>query len=188
VKRHIKPNAAFLQAGLLRAEKNKVTTSDVYSVPEGGTALAYVTAPDPTGALLARMKAALAGIEGIEAAIEPPDYVRYGLPLPSDNNQMGALFLVAKDGYAFSGDPSGDVVVDAPAASLGSHGYVATDPDLRSLFIASGRGIRRGVSVASVNAVDVAPTIAHLLGLDLGKVDGVPLTQILETNPASQAR
>ena len=188
VKRHIKPNAAFLKAGLLQAEKNRVTKSDVYSVSEGGTALAYVTAPDPTGALLGRMKAALAGIEGIEAAIEPSDYERYGLPLPSDNNQMGALFLVAKDGYAFSGDPGGDVVVDAPAASLGSHGYVATDPDLRSLFIASGRGIRRGVSVESVNAVDVAPTIAHLLGLDLGKVDGVPLTQILETNPASHAR
>jgi hypothetical protein len=181
VKRHVKPNAAFLKAGLLQADKSKVVKSQAYSVSEGGTALAYLTAPDPGGALLGRMKAALAGLEGIEAVIEPADYGRYGLPHPSENAQMGALFLVAKDGYAFSADPSGDPVVDAPAASLGSHGYVASDPDLRALFIASGRGIRRGVTLDTVHAVDVAPTIAHLLGVDLGKVEGVPLTQILDT-------
>lgn len=179
VKRQIRPNAALLKAGLLQMEQNKIARAEAYSVPEGGTALAYVTVPDTSGAVLKRMKDALAGIEGIEAIVEPQDYARYGLPQPGDNTQMGALFLIAKDGYAFSADAGDQVVVDAPAASLGSHGYVATDPDLRALFIASGRGIRSGTTVESVNTIDLAPTMARLLGLDLGQVDGRVLTDIL---------
>ena len=52
--------------------------------------------------MLARVRKAIAGIEGIDAVIEPGDYARYGLPLPSVNNQMGVLFVTPKDGYAFA--------------------------------------------------------------------------------------
>ena len=38
---------------------------------EGGTALVYLTVPDPDGQLLARAKAALTGIEGIDTIVEP---------------------------------------------------------------------------------------------------------------------
>jgi hypothetical protein len=125
------------------------------------------------------MKHALEGIEGIETIVEPPDFPQHGLPQPADNSQMGALFLIAKDGYAFSGDAGDQVVVDAPATSLGSHGYIATDPDLRALFIASGRGIKPGTILESVRVVDLAPTVASLLGLGLKNVEGEVLTQML---------
>jgi predicted AlkP superfamily pyrophosphatase or phosphodiesterase len=102
---------------------------------------------------------------------------------------MGSLFLVAKDGYAFTADPGQPVVVDAPPASLGSHGYVATDPDLRALFIASGRGIRRGVTIEDVAAIDLAPTMGHLLGVEMKGVEGKILTQILSIeSPAGADR
>ena len=52
VKRHIRPNTAFEQAGLLTVTDGKVASADAYSVPEGGTALVYVTVPDPSGAIL----------------------------------------------------------------------------------------------------------------------------------------
>ena len=39
---------------------------------EGGTALVYLTVPDPEGQLLARAKAALTGLEGIDTIVEPP--------------------------------------------------------------------------------------------------------------------
>lgn len=181
VKRHIRPNAAFARAGLLQMEQDKVKTAEVYSVPEGGTALVYVTVPDPSGAALARAKQALAGIEGIEAVVEPPDYARYGLPQPSASDQMGALFLIAKEGYAFTGDAGGaggEAVVDAPEGS-GSHGYVASDPDLQALFIATGRGITPGVTLDSINTVDLAPTMARLLGIEMKDVDGRVVTEIL---------
>ncbi len=92
---------------------------------------------------------------------------------------MGALFLTAKEGYAFAGGAGEQVVIDAPEGSLGAHGYVSSDPDLQSLFIASGRGIKPGVILPTVANVDIAPTAARLLGLEMKDVDGKVLTDIL---------
>jgi hypothetical protein len=101
------------------------------------------------------------------------------LPAPTATGQMGALLLTAKDGYAFTGDVGDAPVIDAPPGSLGSHGYLASDPELQALFIASGRGIKRGVKVDSVSNLDLAPTIARLLNLQMPDVRGKVLTEIL---------
>jgi predicted AlkP superfamily pyrophosphatase or phosphodiesterase len=183
VKRQILPNAALLKAGLLEVTDGKVAKTQAYTVPEGGTALVYVTVPDASGEILARTKQALAGIEGIDKIVEPAEYSKYGLPLPSENQQMGALFLTAKEGYAFTGAAGAQVVIDVPDGSLGAHGYVSSDPDLRALFIASGRGIKPGVTLETVDSLDVAPTAARLLGLELKGMDGKVLTQILGSSP-----
>jgi predicted AlkP superfamily pyrophosphatase or phosphodiesterase len=180
VKRQIRPNAAFHKAGLLTVESGKVTASQAYQISEGGTAMVYVTAPDPSGDILKRVKQALTGIEGIGTIVAPSDYAKYGLPNPTENDQMGALFLTAKDGYAFSGAAEGDVVVDAPPGALGAHGYVGTEDDMRSLFIAWGRGIKPGVKLDIIDNVDVAPTAARLLGVELKDVDGRVLKEILQ--------
>jgi predicted AlkP superfamily pyrophosphatase or phosphodiesterase len=179
VKRQIRPNAAFARAGLLITQERKVAKADAYSVSEGGTALVYVTVPDPDGAILKRVRQALDGLEGIDRVIEPAEYASLGLPAPEDNDQMGALFLTAKEGYAFTADPNEPAAVDAPPGSFGAHGYISTDPDLRALFIASGRGIKPGVTLDVVNTVDIAATAARLLGIELKDVDGRVLTEIL---------
>jgi predicted AlkP superfamily pyrophosphatase or phosphodiesterase len=183
VRRHIRLNEAFALEGLITVEDGKIVRSDAYAVPEGGSALVYVTAPDPSGELLARARKAIAGVEGIAGIVEPAEYSRYGFPLPSDNEQMGALFVIPRDGYAFTAAIGGSVVSDAPEGALGAHGYVSTDPDLSALFIASGAGVARGVTLETMNNIDVAPTIARLLGLDLGPVDGRVLTEILLPSP-----
>ena len=179
VKRQIRLNAAFMKAGLLKAQDGKVLQSDAYVVPEGGSAIVYLTVPDPTGEFLARARKAIVGIEGIDAIIEPADYARFGLPLPTVNNQMGVLFVTPKDGYSFTAAVGEEVVVDATEGSLGAHGYPATDADLSALFIASGAGIRQGVTLGVIDNVDVAPTMAELLGLNLPNVDGKVLKEIL---------
>ena len=122
VKRQIRPNAIFAKEGLLKADGGKVASAQVYSVPEGGSALVYVTVPDEGGALLAKAKAALAGVEGIDRVVEAPEFSTYGLPAPTATGQMGALMLTAKDGYAFTADSAEPAVVDAPDGGLGSHG------------------------------------------------------------------
>src|SRR4051812_7381868 len=179
VKRQILPNAALLKAGLLEVPDKKITKTQAYVVPEGGSAFVYVTVPDASGQILAQVKRALAGLEGIDTVVEADDFAKYGLPMPAANDQMGALFLTAKDGYAFAGSAGEQVVIDAPEGSLGAHGYVSSDPDLQSLFIASGRGIKPGVNLPAVNNVDIAPTAARLLGFEMKDVDGKVLTDIL---------
>jgi len=83
VKRQIRPNAIFAKEGLLKADGGKVASAQVYSVPEGGSALVYVTVPDERGALLAKAKAVLAGVEGIDRVVEAPEFSKYGLPAPT---------------------------------------------------------------------------------------------------------
>jgi len=148
-------------------------------VPEGGSALAYVTVPDADGAKLALVKQAIAGLEGVDRVVEPSDYASYGLPLPTASNQMGPLFITAKPGYAFTANLGDALLTDATEGSFGAHGYVANDPEIGAIFIASGRGIKPGVTLESMRNVDIAPTLARLLGLDLPGVDGTPLTAIL---------
>lgn len=180
VRRQIRPNAVLAKAGLLTATDGKVTRSEAYVVPEGGTALVYLTAAGPAGTLLERTKQALAGLEGIERVVEPAAFAALGLPRPEDNPQMGALFLIAKDGYAFTAATAEPAVVDAPATSLGAHGYVSSDPDLQALFIASGRAVRSGVTLDVIDSLGIAPTAASLLGVKLGDVEGRIMTDVLK--------
>jgi predicted AlkP superfamily pyrophosphatase or phosphodiesterase len=179
VRRHIRPNAALADAALLTVADGKITKAAAYVYPEGGTALVYVTAPDPDGDVLRRTRQALAGLEGIERVVEPAEFAAFGLPRPEESDQMGALFLIGKDGYAFTAAAVGPPVVDVAPASLGSHGYVASDPDMLALFIASGRAVRVGGRLDIVSNLDVAPTIAHLLGVRFGPVQGRVLNDAL---------
>ncbi len=185
VKRQIRPNAAFQKAGLLKTNQNKVTKADAYSVPEGGTALVYVTVTDPSGAILKRAKEALTGLEGIDSIVEPADYSRYGLPQPAKATRWVRCSSSRKrDMPSPPIRPNRWSWTHRPG-SLGAHGYVATDPDLRALFIASGRGIRSGVTLDEVATVDLAPTMGRLLGIDLPAVEGRVLTEILAGQPAT---
>ncbi|MGH9161664.1 MAG: hypothetical protein ACRD2X_16995, partial [Vicinamibacteraceae bacterium] len=73
------------------------------------------------------------------------------------------------------------VVSDVPeGATPGAHGYLNDDPDIHAIFVASGAGVKRGATVGRVRAIDVAPTAAHLLGLEMPNVAGRLLTEILE--------
>ncbi len=179
VKRRIHPNSAFARAGLIQVRDNKVTGADAYLISEGGSAFVYITKPDPSGDLLKRARAALNGIDGIASVVEAADYPKYGLPLPSANDQMGTLMLIAKEGYAFSESAVDENVTEAATGSLGAHGYPNTDPDLQALFIAAGRGIKAGAKLQTVDNLSVAPTAARLLGVTLREADGKALTQIL---------
>ena len=54
----------------------------------------------------------------------------------------------------------------------GTHGYLNSDPELDGIFIAQGRGIKKGVLLDRMANMDVAPTMAKLMGLKLPDVDG----------------
>ena len=182
VKRQIRLNAAFAEAGLLQIQDGKIVSTQAYAVPEGGSAIVYITVPDPSGEILARVRKVVASVEGIDRIVAPDGYAPLGLPLPSADDQMGSLFVIPKEGYSFVATATAPVVVDAAEGSLGAHGYVATDADLNAIFIASGAGIKPGVRLNAIENIDVAPTIARLLGLQLDGADGRVLEEVLATS------
>ena len=85
-----------------------------------------------------------------------------------------------KPGYDFANSTGGAVSTPVPSAS-GAHGYLNSDPELDAIFIASGAGIRKGGVLERVRNIDVAPTIAQLLGIrmDAG-IQGHLLQDVLQ--------
>lgn len=181
VKKNIRPNAALRQKGMVRLEGSKVLSCDAWSFPEGGTAMVYVTRADRREETLARVREIVLALEGVERLVESAEYEALGLPSPKENGQMADLVIVAKPGYAFGSTPEGEPVVDVPVGlSLGHHGYLSSDPDMDAIFIAWGWGIRAGERLERIENVDVAPTVAALLGLAMRNVTGKPLREILK--------
>jgi hypothetical protein len=117
---------------------------------------------------------ALQGAEGIEKIIGPDGFAALGLPQPERDPQMFQLLLTAKDGYSFSGATGGPVTAAVPQQA-GGHGYVASDPEMDALFIASGYGVRSGARLERVANTDIAPTVAKLLGVTLPTAKGRPI-------------
>ena len=119
------------------------------------------------------VKQAFAGVEGIAQVLTPAEFATYGYPSPAQSDRMGTLVLAAREGYVFESGTEGEVVSAVPAA--GTHGFLNTDPDMRAIFIASGAGVRRGATLGVIKNIDVAPTIARWLGLEMPNISGRPL-------------
>ncbi len=156
--KQVRPAVALAAAGLAKS---------VYVMPEGGSAYLYF---DPMQS--AKVAKALEGVEGIDKIIGPEGFAALGLPQPDKDPQMYQLLLTAKDGYSFSGSTGGPVTSET-LPQAGSHGYLATDPDMDAIFIASGYGVRAGTrDLGKIANIDVAPTIAKLLGVSLPSSKG----------------
>lgn len=54
----------------------------------------------------------------------------------------------------------------ALGGGFGGHGYWPDHPDMAGVFLAMGRGVPRGLVVPEVHQVDLAPTVARLLGIE----------------------
>jgi hypothetical protein len=162
--KEIRPAVALAAAGL---------TGKVHVLAEGGSAFVYVE-KSQLAELLPKTVQALQGVEGIDRVIGEDGFGALGLPLPGKDPQMGHLLLTAKSGYSFSGALGGPVTAAVPQ-TRGSHGYVASDPDMDALFIASGYAVKRGANLGTIANIDVAPTIAKLLGVPLPTAKGKPL-------------
>src|SRR5215813_1077349 len=94
----------------------------------------------------------------------------------------GAVFaLAAKEGYMFTAAPNTTLLV--PSGTFkGMHGYLPSMPEMATGFIMSGVGVRKGLRVPLVRMLDVAPTVAALLGVELNGATGLPMAGILESH------
>lgn len=175
----IYPNVALKLAGLARGLGPMINTCDAYAMTQGGMAFVYITNPDRKAELLPQLKELFAKTEGVERVIDGNDGPTLGMPKPDENQGMGDLVLYPKAGYAFKNDAAGEAVTGPSVNYGGTHGYLNTDPELDGIFIASGRGIRRGVTLDRMANLDVAPTMARIMGLSLPHTEGRVLTEIL---------
>jgi predicted AlkP superfamily pyrophosphatase or phosphodiesterase len=89
------------------------------------------------------------------------------------------MFEPAEGYYVGDGVEQNSFVVGT--TRRGAHGFLPTEPRMFTGLIVSGAGVRPAVPLPSVRQIDIAPTIARLLGFDFAEAEGVPLFGLIDS-------
>ncbi|MCZ2094859.1 MAG: alkaline phosphatase family protein [Anaerolineae bacterium] len=94
-------------------------------------------------------------------------------------DRTGDVVVFSKPPYQFDAAMAGEVT--APTPIYGQHGFLPTSPESRSVFAAAGPTIDQGIVIGPVTAMDLAPTVAAILGIDVpAQAQGSVLPMLLE--------
>lgn len=174
----IEPNVVLKRLGLVEADsKGNVSRRQAWAVPTGGSAFLYLF-DDKAAARSAEIVIALKKLQGVESILGPSEFTKLGLPDPHENSEMPQLILTTRPGFCFGDAVLGKPLVDA-GGHKGTHGHRPELPFMYATFVAAGAGIKPGVRLTTIDNIDVAPTIARLLGVPLPSAEGRVLTEIL---------
>lgn len=177
VKQSMAPNVLLKQDGFIGEPGEKAGNWKAFAQATGGSAAVHVN-PKATGEVAAAVyslfKKNANDAEGrkLYSIIDKDALAKIGGPPDA------ALYLEAEPGYMFTTSSQGKGLVRR-AAIKASHGYLPTRPEMATGFIISGRGIRKGVVLDEISIMDIAPTAAALLGLEMGGAQGRVIKEIM---------
>jgi predicted AlkP superfamily pyrophosphatase or phosphodiesterase len=180
IKRTVLANVILRKAGLVEATGKKEASGAVQLVIQGGSAMVYVLDTEHRASVIDRVKKAFRGVKGVSKIVGPEQLKAYGVADPKDDPHAPDMILFAELGYNFGDTAAGELSFDDKPERKGSHGHDAALPELHATFVAWGVGIKHGARLGEISNIDVAPTIAKLLGLTIPKVEGKPLSAALE--------
>jgi len=175
----IRINAAFREAGLLAFDrKGKLVSWQAWAnCCEGSTQVTLYDRRDrathrTVTDVFARLQKKPQGVVKTVYTREQVERMKVG--------EHVDYILEARDGCYFVPEIAGPVIAPAEEWFRAVHGYHPDQPGYSSVFLAAGAGVRRGVEMDPFRIVDVGPTLAILLGLNLPDAEGRVLTEILE--------
>ncbi|MER2000220.1 MAG: alkaline phosphatase family protein [Lysinibacillus sp.] len=94
-----------------------------------------------------------------------------------------ALYMLdAEEGYAFEDAIDEELVVDLHARQkvYATHGYSPKKPNYTSNLLIAGQQVSKNTQLGDVSVVDIAPTIAHILGIPFQAPDGKALKDVFK--------
>lgn len=103
--------------------------------------------------------------------LDRPELDRLGV------DSAALLALAPKIGIAVGNSGEGEVLRGAHG---GTHGFMNDEPEMMTGFIAYGAGIRKGAIIPEMEAENIAPLVARLLGVEFICPDGVLYPGILQ--------
>ncbi len=131
-------------------------------------------------AKLDRVLAQLEQHERISRIVRPVDMHALGLPRYQESVYAAGEYLVIPDIDTYlTAEPGGTAERVKRTEASHSHGYLPGHPRMYTSFVLSGAGVKRGALLGHVRNLDIAPTIAHLLGLEPPKMSGRVLEEAL---------
>jgi predicted AlkP superfamily pyrophosphatase or phosphodiesterase len=172
ISQELRPGVLIQQRGLITLDpKGRITDWKASEIIDGGSAYIYVKDrnDDATRAALHNIFDPLAGAEGsgIRRIASHDEIVAMG----GDPNAF--LALEAADGTSFAFGYTGEL--KGPSTRGGTHGYFPDRPQMRASMIFYGPSIGTG-KIQNARLIDVAPTVAALLGMKFDKTDGSALS------------
>jgi len=159
----------FSEAKLITVnDKGKITDWKAMPWPTGGSAAIVLKDPSDS-ATLSQVHELLAKVasdpaNGIDRILEAEElHKRGGYPTAS-------FFVGLKPGWRTGSALDGPVLSKLKVG--GTHGAMPDLPDLHASFLLIGPGVPAGKSLGTIDMRDVAPTLAHEVGLALPSADG----------------
>ena len=178
VDRELRLDAAFVEAGLISCktrggtlEDSKVGEWTAMPWSSGGSAAILMKNPGDAGArrrvgdLLASLAADPAN--GIASVLDRPALDALGA------SPDAAFWVDLRPGVWLN--PSLDGPRAGPISVRGSHGYSPEHPEMNSLFLIAGAGVRRGVELDVIDMRAIAPTLARAMGIPFPSAELPPL-------------
>jgi predicted AlkP superfamily pyrophosphatase or phosphodiesterase len=167
----VRPGVLLRNKGLITLnEKNRITAWKASLITDGGSAYIYIQDPNDaeTRQAVLDLFRPLAGASGsgIRRVANHDEIVAMG------GDPDAFLALEAADQTVISGDYIGDP--NGPTNLGGTHGYFPDRVEMRSSLLFYGPSIGAG-KIENARMIDIAPTIARWLGVDLSNAQGTAL-------------
>lgn len=178
VTNQIRPNVVLRKLGLISGTGDAERRS-AYCTSEGGASAVYVLDDARRDAIARQLRDELGKLDGIDRVIDASEFAQIGQPTLKQNPRGADLWLAAKRDYAFSESSAGNETTVKQAKLTGTHGYLSDQPDMHAMCIVSGPGLKPGTKLGKIRAIDVAPTVARILGVELPTAEGKPLEKLL---------
>ena len=168
----VDPNTILTEAGILPPEAT--------ALAEGGAAYIYETHRTPE--LTKKVRRAFAAHAATDSVPTDREIKAQGWPSRDENPTTFDVLAYAKADWKFEGGGSkqGRDAGSEVELQTGAHGYPNTRLLMQAIFIASGAAIRPMGEQPSFPNIDVAATIAQILGLPHNGMDGKPLRGMLK--------
>lgn len=168
---NINPNVKLREAGLITAdETGRVTDWKAWSQRAGG--MSEIRLKDQMDE---------DSREKLKKAVELlKDDPESGILLAADNQMARArggfpeaeYVLISKKGYEIRDNVTGPYCTST-LHQKAQHGYSEQFEEMRASFLLEGEGIKKGCNIGAVDLIDIAPTLAGIMGFELADAEGV---------------
>jgi predicted AlkP superfamily pyrophosphatase or phosphodiesterase len=180
VEKEFNPNVLLAKKGWLTSDgKGRVTSWRAVAQSFGGSAAVFVKDPKDEGF-----------IHEVETFFtqqaEKPDSPIWRIITRREATKLGAdsraaLYLDAAPLYAITARSTGSSITNlSRGADRSIRGYAPSRVEMRALFVIAGKGIKSGEQTPYARLIDVAPTVARLLGLEMKTARGRVISEVLK--------
>jgi len=180
VEKEFNPNVLLAKKGWLASDgRGQITSWRAVAQSFGGSAAVFVKDPKDEDF-----------IHEVETFFtqqaEKPDSPIWRIITRIEATKLGAdprvaLYLDAAPFYAITAKTTGSSITNlTKGADRTARGYAPSRMEMRALFVIAGKGIISGKQTPYARLIDIAPTVARLLGLEMKTARGRVISEVIK--------